>query len=873
MKNKKTYRSNGVKAFWILIAHIAAVAVAVCTVLLVAMYDEGIVLWDENKSYEQSQRFTGHFSYTGQEIISNLSKDINYEKLKKADPAEVIDLEEFNDNGYGEYVLENASAQSQSGLSYFVEDLLNWSKEWTGRTTGNNVSDPIIQCIKENGDIKYFYYDEFRDLVLSGEIELDYTEYTDYVYYDDVQASQDRTADMNQKLEDLSNGYDIGSARDTNTGEEYNSVYANPIVPIEEKYAPVDAENLLEVLNTNSQWNGRLEEAYNILENLLSTLNYYVDRDNNYLTEEYREGNTNFSYLFADIEERKVYTNRESYKSYVELDNSIEVMKDNGTYVIVSSNEADSMTDIGYVEKEAILPLWNHTIKDRLGLDDFIFVLQVDTSFPIMDEIATEAINYEKYRSYVLPVTIGEVCAVLVLLISMVWLTVTAGRKPEDEAIHLNSFDEWPTEIGAIVILGIWVGVLLFFGSILNQRMFSNINGILVVAGFITLITMILFMVGYLSLVRRIKARSLWKNSLLRRIFHGLGKGLKKGKEFLSLYAENTASKVKTTILLIAFLGIQFLFCAIIFSGGVLFLLLLAFLDLLALIYVVRRAGGWDIILDGLKRISQGELQHKIPLDKLEGEQKVMAEYINNIGSGLDAAVEKSVKNERMKTELITNVSHDLKTPLTSIINYVDLLKRENFTDEKITGYLDILDEKSQRLKVLTEDVVEASKASSGNITLEMTEIDFVEMIQQVIGEFEERFQEKNLVMMVHFPDEPSMIYADGQRMWRVLENIFGNVIKYAMEGTRVYAEIINANKKVTFSLKNISAQPLNISPDELTERFIRGDISRNTEGSGLGLSIAKSLTELQNGEFKIYVDGDLFKVTITFTAKTKNPQ
>lgn len=867
MKNKKPYRSNSVKALWILIAHIAAVAVAVCTVLLAAMYDEGIVLWDENKSYEQSQRFMGHFSYTGQDIISNLSKDINYEKLKKADPTEVIDLEMFRDNGYGEYVLESASAQSDSGLSYGVEDLLNWSREWVGRSTGNNVSDPIIQCIKENGDIKYFYYDEFRDLVLSGEIELDYTDYV----YDDQQAAQDRTADINSKLEELSNGYDIGSATDTKTGEVYNSVYGNPVIPIEEKYAPEGAENLLEVLNTNSKWNGRLEEAYDILETLLSTLNYYVDQDNNYLAEEYREGNTNFSYLFADTEEQKVYTNRETYKSYAELDNSIEDMKENGTYAVVSSNEADSMTDIEYVKKEAVLPLWNHTIKDRLGIDEFIFVLQVDTSFPVADEIAAEAINYEAYRSYVLPVTIGEIGAILVLLISMVWLTVTAGRKPKDEEIHLNSFDEWPTEIGAAVILGIWIGVLLFFGSILNQRMFSSIKGILAVAGFITLITMILFLIGYLSLVRRIKARSLWKNSLLRRIFHELGKGVKKGKEFLDLYSKNTASKVKTTILLIAFLGIQFLFCAIIFSGGVLFLLLLAFLDLLALIYVIRRAGNWDIILDGLKRISQGELQHKIPLDKLEGEQKTMAEYINNIGSGLDAAVEKSVKNERMKTELITNVSHDLKTPLTSIINYVDLLKRENFTDEKITGYLDILDEKSQRLKVLTEDVVEASKVSSGNITLEMNDIDFVEMIQQVIGEFEERFQEKNLVMMVHFPDEPSMIYADGQRMWRVLENIFGNVIKYAMEGTRVYAEIVNANKKVTFSLKNISAQPLNISPDELTERFIRGDISRNTEGSGLGLSIAKSLTELQKGEFKIYVDGDLFKVTITFTAKTKS--
>ena len=290
--------------------------------------------------------------------------------------------------------------------------------------------------------------------------------------------------------------------------------------------------------------------------------------------------------------------------------------------------------------------------------------------------------------------------------------------------------------------------------------------------------------------------------------------------------------------------------------------------DVAAMIFVIRKADGLDLIMDGLKKISDGELQYKIKTDTLTGKQKVMAEYINNIGGGLDAAVENSLKKERMQTELITNVSHDLKTPLTSIINYVDLMKRENPTDPKIQEYLRILDEKSQRLKVLTEDVVEASKASTGNIKLEMNDIDFVEMVQQVIGEFEEKFQEKNLTMMVHFTDEPSIIYADGQRMWRVLENVFGNVVKYAMEGTRVYAEISNRNKKVTFSLKNISAQPLNISADELTERFIRGDVARNTEGSGLGLSIAKSLTELQGGEFKLYLDGDLFKVMITFVAK-----
>ena len=221
-----------------------------------------------------------------------------------------------------------------------------------------------------------------------------------------------------------------------------------------------------------------------------------------------------------------------------------------------------------------------------------------------------------------------------------------------------------------------------------------------------------------------------------------------------------------------------------------------------------------------------------------------------------------------MKTELITNVSHDIKTPLTSIINYIDLLKRENPEDPKIRGYLEVLENKAQRLKVLTEDVVEASKASTGNITLEMTELNFVELINQVIGEFEEKFEERNLQMVVHFDEEEAIICADGRRLWRVLENVFGNVSKYAMENTRVYVDMNVNRPNVRLSLKNISAQPLNITADELTERFIRGDVSRNTEGSGLGLSIAKDLVQLQGGTFNLYLDGDLFKVTIEFKMK-----
>ncbi|MDD6446028.1 MAG: sensor histidine kinase, partial [Lachnospiraceae bacterium] len=201
----------------------------------------------------------------------------------------------------------------------------------------------------------------------------------------------------------------------------------------------------------------------------------------------------------------------------------------------------------------------------------------------------------------------------------------------------------------------------------------------------------------------------------------------------------------------------------------------------------------------------------------------------------------------------------------TSIINYVDLLKRENINNPKIQGYLDILEAKAQRLKTLTEDVVEASKVSSGNITLECMDVNLVEMLNQTIGEFSEKMETKQLRIMATLPEEPAVIHVDGRRMWRVLENIFNNVAKYAMPGTRVYADLKIKKETVEFSLKNISEYPLNIKADELTERFIRGDISRSTEGSGLGLSIARSLTEMQGGKFNLYVDGDLFKVIIEF--------
>ncbi len=878
----KGYRSSSVKAIWIVIAHLAAVAAAVCAAMFVMIYQTGIRLDDRGKSYTESEAFEKQVSNRGSDILVSLAAqdDINY--LKNAGSSAVIDLAEFEEKGNTRDSIRDLSLKNTSGLAYSVSDLLEWGKDWEANYYEGvyDEDSQVIRCESSDGTSHYFYRTDFKKMVADGTLKINYN--TDFLEEDDFE-SKTESEKLDTVADELyyrytSQSENIGNVTDTRTNTEYPGCFFVELSQLDEKFAPQGAENILDAVNNSSEWNGRLEDAYKELFTLLDCIRAIQSDEqfNDYETSlasvfhsvgDYTEGSTNLTYLFADKETQTIYTNKKAYSSYAQLEQNLEKIFKEKAYAVVYPELSECVTNI----PGADLQVWNHTIDQSFDTKDFVFAVSVDTKFSVADSMADEAENYETYSKLMFPMLAGAIFGSVLWLIGMVWLTVTAGRRPEDEEIHLNGFDRWYTEIAAGTVIGIWLAGTIISGTLIANSSLGY-SHVVVTVIVICLIcgtyTMAWFLIGYLSLVRRIKAGTLWKNSLIRKVLKWIGKCSGKLADFARAFSRNTAEKIKVLLVGGAFLFLQFLIIGCVFSGAGVFLLALMAVDVAVMIFAIRKADGLDLIMDGLKKISDGELQYKIKTDTLTGKQKVMAEYINNIGSGLDAAVENSLKKERMQTELITNVSHDLKTPLTSIINYVDLMKRENPTDPKIQEYLRILDEKSQRLKVLTEDVVEASKASTGNIKLEMNDIDFVEMVQQVIGEFEEKFQEKNLTMMVHFTDEPSIIYADGQRMWRVLENVFGNVVKYAMEGTRVYAEISNRNKKVTFSLKNISAQPLNISADELTERFIRGDVARNTEGSGLGLSIAKSLTELQGGEFKLYLDGDLFKVMITFVAK-----
>lgn len=281
--------------------------------------------------------------------------------------------------------------------------------------------------------------------------------------------------------------------------------------------------------------------------------------------------------------------------------------------------------------------------------------------------------------------------------------------------------------------------------------------------------------------------------------------------------------------------------------------------------YTINRLAYIDEIIEGTEKIKNGDINHKIKL-RDNNSLTILAENINNISDGLENAIEETLKSERMKTELITNVSHDLKTPLTSIINYVDLIKKEeNVQPEHLNDYINILDNKSKRLKNLIEDLFEASKASSGNIDLNIEKLDLNQLLRQSIGENEEKLIESNLSLKLNIPKEPVYINCDGRRMYRVFENLLVNISKYSHENTRVYLDMVVNENQVFVSMKNISAYELNFEASEILERFKRGDLARNTEGSGLGLAIARDLVQLQGGKLGVQIDGDLFKVELSF--------
>ena len=472
------------------------------------------------------------------------------------------------------------------------------------------------------------------------------------------------------------------------------------------------------------------------------------------------------------------------------------------------------------------------------------------------------------------PITNAAVCltGLIVSICLLVFLLGAAGRHPGEDGVRESPLDRIPFDLFTLL-----VGVLeLIMLLLLNAAVGSSGSGTLFLPLVLTVIVYIpamLLLIGYaMSLAVRIKTGTVFRHTLIWIVLSAIGR---EARRICALI--HRVSLVKRTVVsLIVLFAVNLVIGVVLISGGRAYMMLmLILLELVILgIGAFRYALGLHRLQDGVAHLAKGNFDYRVETDGLPGDCRISVENVNCIGKGLSDAVEERIKSEHFRTELITNVSHDIKTPLTSIINYVELIRQLSPTDETLCGYIDVLDRQSTRLKKLIDDLLEASKAASGvlNVTLSPCEVGV--LLEQVQGEYAERLRTHDLRLVVQTPAEPLTVLADGRHLGRIFDNLMNNILKYAQPGTRVYLDAMagleqsasaGTRQVVVITFRNVSAEPLNIPADELMERFVRGDASRHTEGSGLGLSIVRSLTELQGGTFRLAIDGDLFKARLTF--------
>ena len=464
-------------------------------------------------------------------------------------------------------------------------------------------------------------------------------------------------------------------------------------------------------------------------------------------------------------------------------------------------------------------------------------------------------------------------------LLLFVYLLFVTGRRPEDEEMHLATLDRLPVEGNVLLFwsaLGLAGGLNIALAAEIASGSSDMLFLLMPSVAFLTAAFAFALELT-LSLVRLLKAGSLARRSWCIRAFrwcfnkigvlctgtwHGLGRlRLAFTKALLGNY------KTRNVVLLFTAYSVVLAFLAAVFAGvgGSFFAFVLGVAWFLAAGYfLARRIHGFERIVDALHRMRGGDMESRLT-DMPEGVFAAMAEDINSLGDGMQAAVQNEIRAERMKTELITNVSHDLKTPLTSILSYSDLLCQMELTPEEANDYAKIIHQKGLRLKNLTSDLFDISKVRSGVEQMNCERLDAATLVRQALAEQEKAIQTSGLVLKVTLPERELPIWADGRKMSRVLENLIGNCVKYAMKGTRVFVSLDERDGKAVFEVKNTANYEMDFAADEITERFVRGDAARSTEGSGLGLAIAKSYTEACGGTFEVEVDGDLFKVRISF--------
>lgn len=503
---------------------------------------------------------------------------------------------------------------------------------------------------------------------------------------------------------------------------------------------------------------------------------------------------------------------------------------------------------------------------DAPAADDNYRVYAITGYYTAVSVASGNADKYQELFTYAYELRYVSIAVLVVSLILeafvFVFLLSAAGHHGRNGEVRPSFIDKIPFDL--YTALTVFAGIFLI--AAMAEVSYSNTAMLVVVLiAALGVIAALISLLWCMSLAVRIKLGTTiksciiyrvgaWCWRLIKKVFYTFKDGLKAIPMF-----------PRAVLVIAAILFVEFLWIAIAGAspGKQLFGWFIERAVLvLAVLYVLL---SMKQLLEAGKRIAKGELDCKVDTSKLRGPFKEHGEDLNSITDGMNRAVGERMKSERFRTELITNVSHDIKTPLTSIINYVDLLEKEQPENEKMREYLEVLDRQSAKLKKLIDDLLEASKASSGSLSVNLTECELGILLDQMAGEYSEKLSAAGLELILTKPEEPVKVMADGRHMWRIFDNLLNNICKYAQRGTRVYLDLTADALKAIVTFRNISATRLNISGDELTERFVRGDSSRNTEGSGLGLSIAQSLAQLQKGALDITVDGDLFKVVLSF--------
>jgi signal transduction histidine kinase len=621
----------------------------------------------------------------------------------------------------------------------------------------------------------------------------------------------------------------------------------------EEEYAQKEYRLYLDFVDNSSEYHSNLasENGHNRYK---KSYNYkifkkvYADKieqmKKELIEEELRHLELRLNYL--NKIDGLMYKVSDGKNSYYNTSENKDFFKSQPSYLINDSKE----TSI-FPENIKNNPLYNEllrSIEDDYTTDNISVYIALTNDYlndNILDWItAKESILKEIYILIILAV---------VLLLCLIYLIIVIGKKSyKDNKIYFNIVDKIYTDINIVACLSL----ILFWGNILYYHYYYD--DVIFTSFIFPISTFILgsiCLILVLSLIKHIKNNTLIKHTLIFIILEKLNVLIK------NIY-NNGNMGIKAVLIVIAYPIILALPILINPVSSPFTVLLIPVTMGVALWLAIKKVGEFNKIKDGVEKIKDGDVYHKIePCN--DKELAKLALNINSIADGLNKSIDNELKSQRLKTELISNVSHDIRTPLTSIITYIDLLKKEGLNSENALEYLDVLEQKSSRLKTLTDDLFEASKASSGDIPVNIEQIDVTSLINQTMGELNDKILISGLDFRINYPSDNIYVKADGKLLWRVIENIMSNILKYALPNSRVYIDVLVSDNTISIIFKNISSYELNIDSYELMERFKRGDESRNSEGSGLGLSIAKSLVELQNGKFNIKIDGDLFKVII----------